>query len=84
MKQSQKGCRGCVAKQFGASTWEVGFVVGSHFASVIDSTGPDDEPEFRLCARHSRMARMMSAKSLAWMLRALRAEPVQSASEEKT
>lgn len=63
MKRSQRGCRGCEAKACGASTWEVGYVVGSHYATAFASMADHDaEPDVQLCARHERMARMTTGK----------------------
>lgn len=66
MKRSQRGCVGCEAKQAGATTWQVGYVVGSHQMAVLsaDESGGDDVPEDGVCALHSRMGREATALGL--------------------
>jgi hypothetical protein len=69
MKRSQKGCRGCEVKATGASTWQVGFVVGQHYMSVLASAAEDEDPDYELCALHMRLARDAYAVAMAFIAR---------------
>ncbi len=56
MKRSKRGCVGCEAKARGATSWQIGYIVGAHHSEVIADDTDDEPREPKLCALHLRLA----------------------------
>lgn len=65
---SKRSCKACESAAAGATTWQVGFVVGACYAEAfaepeLDSDLSEDALALDLCALHVRMGREATSKS---------------------